>query len=511
MKNKIFQTIKVAKPKTNVFDLSHEKKLSLNMGYLCPIYIDEVVPGDKFRVKTEMLVRLAPMVAPVMHRIDAYIHYFFVPNRLVWDDWQNFITGGEDGLDESVFPMMPIGDGQKALISKGTLWDYMGLPVSDGTTTITQSLNVSMLPFRAYHTIFNEYYRDQNLRAKVEFSTGAYDSGDVTTLLGIKRRCWERDYFTSCLPWAEKGGEVEIPIEGSIEFVPSYKTTALGLGTAANGDTKLVSGQFRDASSNALGLDNLESDTYDIDGVSVTVNELRRSLRLQRWLERNARAGSRYIEQILAHFGVRSSDARLQRPEYLGGGKTPIVISEVLATNQSADVDLGTMGGHGVGVGTTNSFTKYFEEHGIIMGILSIIPKGAYQDNVPKMFSKDDKFDYYWPEFANLGEQEVLRRELIHYWYSDWDSDQLFGYQSRYAEYKFKPSTVHGDFKDDMDYWHMARQFSSKPVLNDAFTRCDPTHRIFAVTDPAVHKIYVQLYNDVKAIRPMPIFGTPTI
>lgn len=500
--NNLFNSVKLNRPKSNVFDLSHEKKLSMNMGDLVPVYLQDVVPGDKFRVNTESLIRLSPLIAPMMHRVNAYIHYFFVPNRIIWSEWEKFITGGEDGLQAPVYPKCVINDGTKALCTEGSLIDYLGLPVHDGVSAITNPLYFSALPLRAYQLIYNEYYRDQNLQAKIEFSLG---SGVELDLFAMRKRCWEKDYFTSCLPWTQRGANVNLP------NTPDYSDTSL----FKKEDGTIIQGAVTSGNvAGELAIDGSLGRVENIDGINISINDLRRATKLQQWLERNALGGSRYIEQIFAHFGVTSSNRSLQRPQYLGGGKTPIVVSEVLNTSATATEDQGNMSGHGISVGNTNRFESFFEEHGFILGIMSVLPRTAYQQGIEKHWTKFDKLEHYFPEFANLGEQAVTDGEVYH----DYDagagaSDNTFGYQSRYSEYKFKNSSVHGSFKSSLSYWHLGRIFGAKPSLNGTFVTpsASELHRIFAVTDPAVHKLYVQLYHDVKAIRPMPVFGTPTL
>lgn len=504
--NKLFNSVKLQKPKNNFFDLSHEKKLSLNMGELVPIYLQEVVPGDKFKVSSEMLVRLAPMVAPMMHRVNAFVHYFFVPNRLVWDNWQDFITGGRTGNDSSVMPTLSCNTPLGGLLEAGTLWDYFGLPSIPSGSALTVPINVNALPFRAYQLIYNEYYRDQNLLAPIDIKkTDDITSTERALLLTLRKRAWEKDYFTSALPWTQRGGEVKMPNE------PIYKDKSLVYESTT--DTLATAGTLSSASNGGLAHSVLgDARIENIDGIDVTINELRTAARLQAWLERNALGGSRYIESILAHFGVKVPDYRVQRPEYLGGGKTPIVISEVLNTSSTATEAQGNMSGHGIGVGKSNSFKNYFTEHGFIMGIMSVLPRTAYQEGIPRIFKKFDNLDYFFPEFANLGEQAIRNDEVF---YNPASAEEVnsatWGYQSRYAEYKWNQDSVHGDFKTTMSYWHMGRIFGSLPALNNSFVEADPTHRIFAVTTTTIDKLYVQIYNNVKAIRPMPVFGTPGI
>lgn len=516
----IFDSIQLNRPKLNKFDLSHERKLSLNMGKLIPILVQDVVPGDRFRVNTEIMMRLAPMLAPVMHRVNVFTHYFFVPNRLIWDEWEDFITGGRLGTSNPVPPHMMFDNANTSWFLKGTLNDYMGLPIwESGAVSGNGVYQYSALPNRAYQLIYDEYYRDQNVQQSLDISksSGLQSFPETEKLNTLRNRSWEKDYFTSALPWAQRGGSVNSPVNGSI--TPNYRPETLirkndgtlnpdAVGIAANGDAKAVTtggtspGTF-------MQLDNLESVDF---GGSMNINDLRRSIRLQEWLERNARAGSRYIEQILAHFGVKSSDARLQRPEYLGGGKTPVVISEVVSTFQSEaeGIPQGNMAGHGYAVGNTNQFSRRFEEHGYVLGIISVLPRTAYQQGVPRHFSRFDKFDYYWPEFANIGEQAVLNKELYNDITGAVPNSGTFGYQSRYAEYKHGQSTVHGDFRTNLSYWHWGRIFNSAPSLNESFIKADPSFRPFAVEDPDIHHLYCQLYNRVDALRPMPYFGVPS-
>lgn len=515
----LFTSIKTNRPRSNSFNLSHEKKLSMKMANLVPILVQEVVPGDKFRVSSEQLIRLAPMIKPVMHRISSYIHYFFVPNRLLWNEWQDFITGGEDGESNPTFPHMTTSNIHRPKFYKGTLPDYMGIPITH-VESVQETLNLSALPFRAYQMIYNEYYRDQNLQDKIEFALtgGLCSSDDHTELTLMRRRAWEKDYFTSAQTTPQKGGDVTLPLDLTME--PDYLNQSEVLSTVGAPQTGTLTGNAGNLETGAAAsrIQNLE-DEQQIDG-TVTINDLRRATRLQEWLERNMRGGSRYIESILSHFGVKSSDSRLQRPQYLGGGKTPITISEVLNTTGSEAVDFlpqGNQSGYGIGVGNAKGFKRSFEEHGYIIGIMSVLPRTAYQQGLHRHFSKFDKFDYFWPEFANLGEQEILNKELFHDYTTGTAKDDPFGYQSRYAEYKFNQDSVHGDFRENLAFWHLSRIFDDLPALNDNFIKCNPDTRIFAVSEPETpydektDHLYVQLYNNIRAIRPMPIFGTPTL
>ena len=504
----IFKSVKNRRPQTSQFDLSHERKFSMNMGELIPILCEPVVPGDTFKMNTETMMRLAPMVSPVMHRVNVYCHFFFVPNRIIWDNFKDFITGGESGTESPVAPYFNFTGGS---IVNGSLHDYLGI----ATGTVSNSQRVSALPFRAYSEIYNEYYRDQNLQAKVGISKA--DGYDTTTNSSILKRCWEKDYFTSALPWTQRGGDVNIPLGDTAPIIKNpnnlYNPVLRdGSGDPYQGNVSTnAAGNLGDGSG-SMYFDPNHSLTTDLsDATSASITDLRRATKLQEWLEIMARSGSRYVEQIRAIFGVISSDARLQRPEFLGGGKQPVTISEVLQTSESNTTPQGGMAGHGISVGNTMSFKKFFEEHGFVIGIMSVLPRTSYQQGTRRYYRHFDKFDYPWPQFARIGEQPVYGFEL----YNDYSvpngelEDDVFGYQSRYSDFKYIPSSVHGEFKDDLDFWHMGREFGSKPNLNAAFVQSDPTHRIFAVSDPSEAKLYVQIYNNLKAIRPLPYYGTP--
>lgn len=548
----IFNSIRMKRPRRNAFNLSYESKLTLNMGELVPIMCMPVVPGDKFRVKTESLVRLAPLVAPMMHRVNVFTHYFFVPNRLVWNQWEDFITKGVDGDDVPVLPSLRlspdlVSSNPSAFFGDGTLWDYLGLPSLKGIggtefpnpspngVTAPQNYRVSSLPFRAYQLIYNEYYRDQNLTDPVDISlnSGFEDTLHALNLLQLRRRAWEKDYFTSALPWLQRGPEVSVPVQGSngsLDVV--YDTEAETTQRWIDSDNRsFENGVAYDAVFSMEGNPRLSrliavnggvnnrapelnpngTLKVNVDEMGININDLRTSNALQRWFERNARGGSRYIEQILSHFGVRSSDARLQRPQFLGGGRMPISVSEVLQTSSTDETSpQANMAGHGISAGINNGFKHYFEEHGYIIGIMSITPRTGYQQGVPRDFTKFDNMDFYFPEFAHLSEQEVKNQELFLSSDTDYNGG-TFGYAPRYSEYKYHQSEAHGDFRGNLSFWHLNRIFEDKPNLNTTFVECKPSNRVFATSETEDDKFWVQMYQDVKALRLMPKYGTPML
>lgn len=506
MNQNLFNSIPLKRPNKNVFDLSHDVKLSLDMGQLVPVLAMECVPGDSFSLACDSLLRFQPLIAPVMHRMHVSFHYFFVPNRLLWDNWETFITGGQDPVVHTPEPNFPTITYSNDSYNK--LIDYMGLPSSSDPARETE---VSALPFAAYLKIYDDYYRDQNLIVEqfVPLVDGD-NNANFAELTTLRKRAWTHDYFTSALPWAQKGNPVNLPA-GNLPDIAIARNTS---GTGATFEIEGVN-QPGSVPGDAF-VYNAEAPLINDDALylpsqpiaATTINDLRRAFRLQEWLEKNARAGTRYTESILAHFGVKSSDARLQRAEYITGSRSPVQISEVLnTTGENGGLPQGNMAGHGISVTTGYKGNYFCEEHGYIMCIMSVIPEPAYQQGIPKHFLKRDKFDFFWPEFAHIGEQEVLLKELYN---DDGDGDQVFGYVPRSSEYKYMPSRVAGDLKTSLVYWTLSRIFESEPALNQQFVECTPDKRIFAVIDPDQNSLISHVYHKIRAVRPMPKFGVPS-
>lgn len=526
----IFGSVGLRKPKLNKFNLSYERKMSLNMGDLVPVMVQEILPGDNFRVNTEVFLRFMPMLAPIMHRVNVICEYFFVPNRLTWnasedDSFETFITGGPDGTDAPEWPNILVTETDKGVTEPGRIWDYMGGPDLTGFTTWVGQPPCSALPFRAYQMIYNEYYRDQNTEAEIviEKTGGSIVAADPewNELMTLRRSAWEKDAYTSALPWTQRGAPVTLPVELS-GYAPVV-TTGLGgtssIVTATENPGGISVGYGIGIDAAAPSGADLYADLSSGSATSVTIEALRFSVRLQEWLEKNARGGARYIEQILSHFGVVSSDARLQRPEYLGGYRAPVNVSEVMSTSQSTEVGneypMADISGRAISAAGFHGFKKRFEEHGFVIGIMRVLPRTAYQQGLPRYLgARSSKFEYFWPEFAHLGEQAIKLREL----YTDPVTPGAlgvtdFGYQQRYHEYKYNPSTIHGQMKTTLAHWHMGRIFMNPPVLIDGFVMANPTDRIFNVLGAGEddHKLVCQVFHKVDALRPIPIFAVPHI
>lgn len=550
----VFSSVLGNKVGRSVFDLSHVKRFTCDMGQLIPVYFDECVPGDTRKIGMQCVTRFQPLVAPILDSVDLTVHYFFVPTRLLMDneeDWNTFLTGGKDGTDESVSlpiwsfayangsasqnPNNPFSNGVN--MGKYSLWDYFGLPVdtskdySNFYGPLREKNKILSFPQRCYNLVWNEFYRDQNVVDKVAINNGT-----------VLYRAWKKDYFTSALPWQQRGVAPALPLSGTVpvNFVNPVTMTSFKLGTAADTSLPILAGKV-----DSLGdYQNIGFSSYGSSPTFTTGNELayasanigatatadlsnaatfdvatlRQCVQIQRWLELNARGGVRYTEFLRTHFGIAPKDEVLGRPQYIGGTKSSIVVSEVLQTSRTVDSTetekgspLGRLAGHGLGASSDYICTFTSKEFGYIIGIASWMPKPSYQQGINRIFTRKTKFDFYFPEFAHLSEQAVTNAEI---YATGTDRDnEIFGYQGAYNEMRYMPSFNCADMRDTFSYWHLGRIFDSAPNLNAGFLTTNSDFSggirkdIFASkNEPG---LLVQFANIVKAIRPLPVYGTP--
>lgn len=538
----------------NAFDLSYEYKTSMKLGELIPFMFYDVGPGDAFSGKSEVLVKFAPMLAPLLHRVDVYAHYFFVPYRLLmnrgpaaYGGWEDFITGDPTGNFPAELPYVTINNTNKMYFGEGTLADYFGLPVIDSGTTVTQDIDINIFPFLGYHLIYDHFYRDENLiERKTSEVVGGADidlvgkdsNGDIDKICPITphRRAYEKDYFRGGLPTAyyESGGEdVELDLDITQSSYASFMRA--GGTTPAAGDAQFDGSldRLKDASGNSLYHDTggASSDPLKWLTANLEILELRRAEALTRYLEAQNRGGSRYPEVLLGVYGVIPENAELQYPKYIGGGKQAVQISSIMNQSQVLDPTAGVNDGAGgttvtvdpqsletgkaLAVGNKNYFKHYAKEHGVIIGILSVLPRTVYGGaQIEKFWRKADRTDFFLPQFQHIGDQEVLQSE-IGYDATGTDADNIFSYVPRWAEYKQKYSIVTGSFLSTLDYWHMGTigdTSGAGPDLNQAFIECqaadDEVIRPFA-DQTGTDTLYVQCYHDVKAVRPMLVHDIP--
>lgn len=531
----VFSQIPQVEIERSSFNRSHGHKSTFNSGLLVPIFADEALPGDTFSLQGSLFARLATPIFPIMDNMWMETFFFSVPVRLIWDNWQRF-NGEQRNPGDSTDYVVPQMVSPSGGYLTGSLSDYLGLPIK------VAGLSHSTFWHRAYNLIFREWFRNENLidSPVVDTDDGPDDPADYV----LRRRNKRADYFVSALPWPQKGDAVTVPIGGSAPVTGSGSFTAnaaslyvdslalagnthnsalyadastgagnVHLNTLAPGTGPLDDPAFAyNAAPTGVGFTGLTGPVADLSSATaITINALRQAFQVQRLLERDARGGTRYTEILRAHFGVVSPDARLQRPEYLGGGSTPVSISPVPQTSVTASTPQGNLAAFGVAAGNSgHGFVASFTEHCVVLGLVCVRADLTYQQGMNKMFSRSTRFDFFWPALAHLGEQPIFNREI----YTQGTSDDalVFGYQERYAEYRYKPSLITGQFRstatDPLDAWHLAQDFTSLPLLNQAFVEeHPPVPRVIAV-DSQPEFIFDSFWNYVCA-RPMPVFGVP--
>ena len=476
-----FSTVSNQSPGRSVFNLSYEKKFDGDMGIMYPCMHDELVPGDIFKLGCQAIVRFAPMIAPLMHEVNLKTDYFFVPYRILDEDFEEFITNLDLGGSTPTLPLWEPTD-----YAEGSLWDYMGMPAGidpDGAYPVDYVK-------RAYNMIYNEYFRDENLITPL----------DITTEEDLQICAWEKDFFTAALPWLQRGTAPALPISGTTSAVwDTFSASNIG---------NMVQDAVASLPGDTVTQATLNDNEVDMSGVTTfDVSDLRLAFQIQKFLERDARGGARYTEWLRSHFGVSPRDERLDRPEYIGGTRSPIIFSEVLQTESSdASTPQGNLAGHGIGVNDGFVGTYRAQEFGVVIGILRVVPKPAYHQGINRQWLKETRYDFYNPLFVNLSEQEVIRAEIFANGVIA-DNQTVFGYQGRYDEMRYKPNMVCGAMHSTLDHWSIHRNFAAFPELNQTFIECVPRKDYLAA--PSDSTFVIQFANLIKAIRPIPILSEP--
>ncbi len=508
------------------FDSQKSYKTTFDSGYLVPVYVDEVLPGDTINLQMTAFARLATPLFPIMDNMHLDSFFFFVPNRLVWENWQKFMGERYPDPDSSIDYTVPETTSPAGGYAVNSLQDYMGLPTAG---QITGSNTVTHCAFwtRAYNLIWNEWFRDQNLQdsAVVDIDDGPDSPADYV----LRRRGKRHDYFTSSLPWPQKGQAVTLPLGGNAEVLSNGNI--IKFSTSAWTDREIRARPSPSDSSLGVVLGDTSAGTYSAlefgtesglyadlsTATAATINQLRQSFQIQKLLERDARGGTRYTEIIRSHFGVVSPDARLQRPEYLGGGSTPVSINPVAQTSATGLAEdtspQGNLAAFGTALAYNHGFTYNATEHGVLIGLVSVRADLTYQQGLPRMWSRSTRYDFYFPAFATLGEQAVLNKEI--YCTGTATDDEVFGYQERWAEYRYKPSQITGYFRSTaagtLDAWHLAQEFGTLPALNDEFIEdTPPVERVVAIGAEANGKQFLfDAFFNVRQARPMPLYSVP--
>nr|DAJ50096.1 MAG TPA: major capsid protein [Microviridae sp.] len=525
----LFSQVPTAQIPRSRFNRSHGLKTTFDSGYLVPIFVDEVLPGDTFQMDCTLFARVATLISPIMDNLYMDTFWFFVPERLLFEHFENMCGQQDNPTDSTDYLFPTIKSPADKGFEVGSIADYFGLP------TGIPNLEVRAEPFRAYNLIYNEWFRDENLQESLPFTKADSDQYSNYKLV---RRGKRHDYFTSSLPWPQKGPGVELPFGGTANVVSNNKDILFSSGASlphGNGSTSInptfsdvaLGGRSYSFSSGNVINTNTDSNVgfsalrfgsesgLQVDltsATSITINQFREAFQIQRWYERAARGGTRYTEIIRSFFGVISPDARLQRPEYLGGSSNRIDVNVIPQTSGTTDVSpQANLSAFAVGTnGRGNGFSKSFTEHGWILGLVNVRADLTYQQGINRMWTRSTKFDMYWPTFAFLGEQAVLNKEI--YAQGTDEDEKVFGYQERYAEYRYAPSQITGKFRStyaqSLDSWHLAQKFDNLPKLSPEFIVDNPPiERVIAVQDEP--QFLLDCWFNLNCVRPMPVYGVP--